>query len=250
MKRRVKVIVAAAAAAALALGAVTLSGFAANSDNSKDSGVVWSKTESGDDVWSRSWEGEDNEEFSAFELELLDEIRRGTAAQGTDNAPSAMSSDTTLREVEDKDGTRKYRLWTNTIQVSDVSAYANSYTGPTRFTCRTDYKTGEMTGTENYKGNYKKVHTRVVFRENDRDIGKNSNGEGTAETISATVQYWGSGKPVEAAYYFYLYDGTGSGSVLSEVAVVYVVDRAYAASAEYAQKSYSDILDVCPYVDV
>ncbi len=250
MKTRFKVIVAAAAAAALALGTVTLSGFAANSDNSKDSGVVWSKSESGDDVWSRSWEGEDNEEFSAFELELLDEIRRGMAAQGTDNAPSVTFSDTTLKEVPDTDGTRGYRLWSNTIQVSDVSKYANSYTGPTRFTCRTDYKTGEMTGTENYKGNYKKVHTRVVFRENDRDTGKNNHSEGTTEKVSAAIQYLGSGKPVEAAYYFYLYDGTGSGSEIAEVAVVYVVDRAYAASAEYAQKSYSDILDVCPYVDV
>lgn len=250
MRKSVKVIIAAVVAASLSLGVVTFSSFAANSDDPKDSGVVWSKSESGDDVWSRSWESEDNEELSAFEQELLDEIRRGMSSTEAGDVPSVADSDTTLKEVPDKDGTRGYKLWTNTITVNNISKYANSYTGPARFTCETDYKKGEMTGTANYKYNYKKVHTRIVFRENDKDVGKNKYSEGTTETVSATVQYSGSGRPVEAAYYFYMYDGTGSGANISEVAVVYVVDQAYAASAEYAQKPYADILDVCTYVDI
>ena len=250
MRKSVKVIIAAAVTGSLALGAVSLSSFATSPDVSEDSGIVWSKNpENGDDLWSYSWEGEDNEELSAFERELLEEISRGSELSGADDVPSVTASDTTLKEVKD-DGSRGFKLWTSTIQVSDISEYANSYIGPDRFTCATNYKTGKMTGKSNYEGSYKKVHTRIVFRESDRDTGKNQYAEGTAETVSATVQYTGSGRPVEAAYYFYIYDGTGSGSKITEAAVVYVVDRAYAASAEYAQKSYADILDVCTYVDV
>ena len=213
----------------------------------------------------------DDEWFENFELALLDgkcptdPVSAATIGAESINdsneilpayiveaASVTPSTEVKLTKVHDKEtGGTGYTLWSGRFIVNDVAAFASKFGEPTNMDCnillngrgRLDYKNGysvnykELSGSYTYKDKNDKTYTK---------LGTNPAGTGKLPEIRST--YNGSDKLVEMALYFYLYRGDSS-SAFDEIVVIHSVDNDYANSAEYAQKSYANLIGSYTYVD-
>lgn len=167
---------------------------------------------------------------------------------------SPTSSGIKLELVHDDRGDNSYNLWSGRFIVSDVRGFAGTFFEPETFGCGFDnnYTNGRavavMKGRPAYSGNYKSVVVKGIYDKDGERYTEMAENNGTSQVVSAVLKDSG-GKLVEGAYYFYLHDGTGSGSNYEDVVVIHVVDKDYAASAEYAAKPYAGLIDHYTYVD-
>lgn len=150
-----------------------------------------------------------------------------------------------LKKVE---SVTKYTMWSGRFLVNDVSKFSASFDEPAYFNVDIDKKKITVTSANNYENMYKSVSAYGKYQYNGETKLIKSLKDGTAEEYTTEVPS-SSGELVEAAFYVYFHDGTGSGSPYKEVAVIHVVDKAYANSVSYAENSYANMLDQYTYVD-
>ncbi len=167
---------------------------------------------------------------------------------------SSVFTDIKLELVHDDSGNYSYNLWSGRFIVPDVRGFAGTFYGPETFGCGFDnnYKNGRavavMKGRPDYSRNYKSAYVKEIYNKDRERYTEMAENNGTTQVVSAVLNGSG-GELVEGAYYFYLHDGTGSGSEYNDVVVIHVVDKDYAASSEYAAKPYAGLIDHYTYVD-
>lgn len=167
---------------------------------------------------------------------------------------SPASTDIKLELVYDA-SENGYNLWSGRFIVSEVRSFASVFYEPKTFGCDFDnnYKDGqvvaEIKSRDDYILNYKSVVVKGIYDKGGERYTKTAENDGNSQVVNAYIKDSGGGRLVEGAYYFYLHDGSGSGSNYKDVAVIHVVDKDYAASAEYAAKPYAGLIDHYTYVD-
>ncbi len=167
---------------------------------------------------------------------------------------SPASSEIKLELIHDNKGEYSYNLWSGRFIVPDVRGFASTFYEPETFGCGFDNNyngarvLAEMKSTSDYIWNYKSVHVKGYYYKNGEKYGKTAVDEDTTQVVRAYFTDPGD-KLVEGAYYFYLHNGSGSGSEYMDVVVIHVVDKDYAASSEYAAKPYAGLIDHYTYVD-
>ncbi len=161
---------------------------------------------------------------------------------------SALSDGSDLELVhDDRDG--GYNLWSGRFVVDDVSDFTAAFLGPDRMDCLVhNDASGELAYKVGYSVNYKSLSGKFIYLENGKRIVKSDFADGYNDILKIDSEYSGSGKLVEKVFYFYLYRG-GAASALFDAAVVHVVDKDYAQTAEYAALPYGDLIDCYTYID-
>lgn len=188
-------------------------------------------------------------------------VDNGKSYQVITNPPAQTNGDVTLTLIHGdvEDGEKTYTLWGGRFTCDDIKAFTANFTSPDTFTCRVyeelfpasgkSAPAGSITGKNNYLGNYKEAHTELTYLDSSgKRIVKSKISKGTNKTISAYCDSCDE-TLVEVKYFFYMRNGTGSGSELLEVAMVHIVDKTYSASAAYAENSYADMIDQYTFID-
>lgn len=144
-----------------------------------------------------------------------------------------------------------YKLWSGRFTVGDVSTFSNKFFEPDEFDCSVSTNLSIMTSTPNYMYNFKEVTVRFTYLEGEKRVVKSAYGESNQMVADADMggKYKGSGKLVEAQYFFYLHNGSGETSSLFEVASVHVVNEEYAESELYSELPYARMIGSYTYVD-
>lgn len=252
MKTKFKAIISAATAAAVIFSVGGIATAAMQSRHSEEEIAHMAAAELRDEAgWTE-----------AFNEALLEgkrptdpviALRNGTGETGDEIMPAYLESasgkdtDVKLTLVHDNsDG--GYILWSGRFIVDDVSSFAALFTQPESMNCVVGEGTvGELEYKNGYSVNFKKLMGNYTYLENDKRVVHYDTQEGVGQIPEVKYSYTGSGKLVEKALYFYMYRGDST-SGYYEVAVVHVVDKDYAQSAEYAALPYGGIIDSYTYV--
>lgn len=163
-------------------------------------------------------------------------------------SPASTSTEIGLEKVYDEKD-YGYNVWSGRFVVPDVKSFAQTFPEPHTMNCKVltgangslDYKTG-------YSTNYKELTGKYTYQETSKKAYVTVNKNGTTWVPNALSTYNGSGKLIEKAYYFYVYRGDKNAEYW-DVVVIHVVDKDYAASAEYAAKPYAGLIGHYTYVD-
>lgn len=162
---------------------------------------------------------------------------------------SATDSEVKLKIVRDNSGDNNYNLWSGRFTTDVVNDFAATFTSPFSMDCVVSTGTsGKLVNKRGHTVNYKELIADYTFLENGRRVTHRVFQKGTGQIPEAKYDYSGSGKLIEKAYYYYMYSGDST-SPYRDVAVVHVVDKDYAQTAEYAALPYGGIIDCYTYVE-
>ncbi len=159
------------------------------------------------------------------------------------------STDVRLTLIHDDSGSNSYNLWSGRFVVDNVSDFAATFTEPYTMDCKLFVgTTGRLDYQNDFSVNYKKLMGQYYYMEDGRKVGSHDTSEGVGTISDVSSTYSGSGKLIEKAYYYYMHKG-GAKSEYYDVAVIHVVDKDYAQTAEYAALPYGNLIDCYTYVD-
>ncbi len=163
-----------------------------------------------------------------------------------DTAPTVSDGSDLELVHDDRDG--GYNLWSGRFVVDDVSGFTAAFLESDRMDCMVhNDASGELAYKVGYSVNYKSLYGKFTYLENGKRVVRRDFADGYKDILKIDSGYSGSGKLVEKAFFFNLHSGDAS-SALYDAAVIHVVDKDYAQTAEYAALPYGGIIDCYTYV--